>query len=884
MKLYRWLLYLYPRDFRQRFAEGMQTAFAEDYARARARGPSAVLHFLMTTILHALWFGLVERLPRPATLRTFVSVDVRDALRALWATPIVTTVGVLSLALGIGANTALFSILNSLVLRQLPVREPERLAVIANTDWTNPIWEQIRDRHQHLFESACAWSPERFDLADAGRTEPVGGAYVSGGLFQTLGVDTMLGRPLRPNDDVRGGGSEGYVAVISSRFWQRRFGGAANVLGQRITVGRVPFIVVGVTPPSFFGPEVGESMDVFLPLAAEGAIRGRESALDGRSSWWLEIMVRLQPHQTIEAATTALNAVRPAIRDATWPDWPTDMKSRYLTDAFRLETAATGVSSLRERFEQPLTIIMIVVGAVLLIACANIANLMLARATARRHEMSIRLALGASRGRLACQMFVESLLLSLAGGAAGLALAKSGAALLIRQLGSEVSSVTLDLSLDWRVLGFTAAVAISATVVFGLAPALGLGSAAPHDALKDQSRTLAGDRHMGVRSALVIAQVALSFVLVSGAALFVRTFTTLMTTPLGFDPSRLLIVSVDAGRTGVPRERHAIRAQQMADLVASVPGVARASLSYMTPMSGRGWNTRVQVPGGPVLTGRDQMAWVNAIAPGWFETYGMRILAGRDFAASDVAGGESVAVVNEAFVRRFFPSRSPLGARVPSGGFAKSEHLIVGVVNDAVYRTARAGVVPTMYLAMSQADVFGASFNVTARLQANRPTAERGLTDALTRADANLAFSFRDYADQIRATTVQERLVAMLSGFFGGLAMLLAGLGLYGVTSYSVGRQRSEIAVRLALGASPRGVVRMILRRVVMLLAVGAAIGLSMSLWAGKFVGSLLFRVDARDPITLAVAAIVLVTVGTFAGWLPARQASRLDPTTALRS
>jgi predicted permease len=883
MKLYRWLLYLYPRDFRHRFADGMQTAFAEDYARVRSRGPIAVLLFLMTTMLHTLWFAFVERLPRPGTLRTFVSVDVRDAMRALWATPVVTAVGVLSLALGIGANTALFSILNSLVLRQLPVRSPERLAVIAKTDWTNPIWEQIRGRQHDLFESACAWSPERFDLAVSGRTDPIGGAYVSGDLFQTLGVTTMLGRPLGPADDVRGGGQEGHVAVISFRFWRQRFGGSADVLGQRLTVGRVPFTVVGVTPPSFLGPEVGEAMDVFLPLASEAAIRGRESALDSRQSWWLQIMIRLRPEQTLEAAAAALNAVRPAIRAATLPDWPADMKAGYLSTDFQLTAAATGVSSLRARFERPLTIIMIVVGAVLFIACANIANLMLARATARRHEMSIRLALGASRGRLACQMFVESLLLAIAGGAAGLALAKSGAALLIRQLGSEVSTVTLDLSIDWRVLGFTALVALGATIVFGLAPAFGLGNAAPNDALKDQSRTVAGDRRFGVRSALVIVQVALSFVLVSGAAVFVRTFATLVTTPLGFDPSGLLIVSIDAARSGVPREQHVQRAEQLTELLAAVPGVSRASLSFLTPMSGRGWTHRMQVPGTAAASPALQTVWVNAVAPGWFETYGMRLIAGRDIAASDVPGGEPVGVVNETFVRRFVPSQNPLGVRVKGVGFDKSEHVIVGVVNDAVYRTARAGVVPTMYLAMAQANAFGSSFSVTARVQANRQTIERSLTDALSRADAKLAFSFRDYGDQIRETVVQERLVAMLSGFFGGLAMLLAGLGLYGVTSYAVGRQRSEIAVRLALGASPGGVVRMVLRRVVVLLLSGAAIGVGVSLWAGKFVGAMLFRVDPRDPITLVTAAAVLVAVGLFAGWLPARQVSRLDPTAALR-
>ena len=885
MSLYRWLLVLYPRGFRDRFAEGMAAAFEQDLAQARRRGRPSTLAFLASTMLHTVWGALAERLPRPSTVRSFAGADLRDAIRSLWATPIVTAVGVVSLALGIGANTALFSILNSLVIRQLPVREPARLAVISG-EWTNPIWEQIRDREAGLVDGAFAWSPERFNLAGSGRSDPVGGAYVSGNMFATLGIDTMLGRPITPSDDVRGGGAEGHVAVISSRFWRQRYGGREDVLGQRLTVSRVPFTIVGVAPPGFLGPEVGRGMDVLLPLASEAAIRGRESALDGRSSWWLQVMVRLKPDQTIAAAAAALNAARPAIREATIPqDWNGEYRAAYLKDDFTLAGAATGISSLRTRFEEPLTIIMGVVAAVLLIACANIANLMLARATARRHEMSVRLALGASRARLACQLFAESLLLATAGGIAGLALARSGAALLVRQLGSEVSSVTLDLSIDWRVLGFTAAVAFGATLLFGLAPAFGLRAVAPNDALKEHGRALAGDRRLGLRSALVVAQIAMSFALVAAAGLFVRTFTTLVSTPLGFDPDTLLIVSVDARRAAVSPDHLPAFFQQVADAAATVPGVSRASLSFMTPMSGQGWNHRVQLSGGPVLSRPQQVAWVNAVAPGWFDTYGMRLRAGRDVSASDVRGSEPVAVVNEAFVRRFVGSQHALGQRITGVGLGKLQPpVIVGVVSDAVYRTARAGVVPTMYLPLAQAGPLGSTFTVTAKLTSGRQAVERGLAEAMIRADPNLTFSFRDYKDQVRATVIQERVVAMLSGSFGLLAMVLAALGLYGVTMYGVSRRRPEIAVRIALGASSRGVVALVLTRVAVLLALGTAIGLALSLWAAKFLGSLLFRVESRDPATFALAAVILIAVGLLAGWLPARQASRLNPTATLRS
>ena len=880
-----WLLALYSREFRQRFGAGMHAAFEADYARARARGPLAAAGFLTVTVLHTLWFGFADRLPRAATLRAFLSADLRDAVRALAATPLVTAVSVLSLALGIGANTALFSILNSLVLRELPVHEPERLAIVGRTDWPNPIWEQIRDRQSQLFESACAWSVQEFDLAASGRTDPVTGAYVSGGLFQTLGITTVMGRTLTPADDVRGGGRDGYAAVISHRLWRQRFGGAASALGRDLSVSGARFTIVGVAPPAFLGPEVGVAVDVYLPLASEAAIRGPESALDGRSSWWLQVMARRAPEQSLQAATAALESVRPAIRDATVPlDWNAEYRAGFLNEPFELVPAATGASSLRNRFEQPLTIILAVVAAVLLIACANIANLMLARATARRHDLSVRLALGASRARLACQLFVESLMLAAAGGAAGLAVANSAAAFLIRQLGSEVSAVSLDLAVDWRVFGFTAAVSLGATLLFGLAPAFGLQQVNANDALKDQSRGVRGDSRAGVRQALVVAQVALSFVLVSGAGLFVRTFSSLTSTPLGFNPDRLLIVNVDLSRARLAADERLPLARRVADAVTLVPGVARASVSSLTPMSARNWTHRIQVIGGPTLPRDEQTAWVNALEPGWFETFGIRRLAGRDLSLADRAGAEPVAVVNEAFVRRFVGSQSPIGRRLKAVGLGRlKETVIVGVVNDAVYRTVRIGAVPTIYLPLEQANALSSTFSITARLTTDRLSAERAITAALGAVAPGAAFSFRDYRDQIRATLIQERLVAMLAGFFGLLALLLAALGLYGVTAYSVNRRRPEIAVRIALGASTGGVLQLVLRQVAMLLLAGAGIGLALSLWAAKFVGTLLFRVDARDPATLFGAAAILVAVGLFAGWLPARKASRLDPAAALR-
>ena len=883
MRLYDWLLTLYPLRVRERFGAGMRAAFAADYARHQARGRVATSHFLLVTILDTIRAAAGERLPHPASLRTFVTTDVRDAVRSLLATRTITLVAVLSLALGIGANTALFSILYSLVMKPLPVAEPHRLALLDGNDWTNPIWEQIRDRHDDLFDGGFAWARERFNLAPAGRVDPVYGAYVSGGMFDTLGIGATIGRPLAIADDVRTGGAHGYVTVISHRFWQQRFGAAPEALGRVLAVNGVPFTIVGVAPAGFLGPEVGNAIDLYLPLASERAIRGAESALDGRSSWWLQIMVRLKPGQTVDGAMAALNAVRPAIRDATMPeDIPADRREGYLRDPFTFAPAATGVSRLRGRFAEPLTMLLVAVGAVLLIACANIVNLMLARAAARRHEMTVRLALGASRTRLGLQLLVESLILATVGAAAGLALARGGADLLLRQLGTNVGAVTLDLSLDWRVIAFTTAIGLAATLLFGLAPAFGVRSLRPGEVLQERSRTIAGERGFGLRNALVIIQVALSFALVCGAALFGRTFMALAAAPLGFNPERLLIVTVDTRARPHAATEQVPFFQRVADAAGGAPGVARASLSFMVPLSGRGWNSRVAPAGAE--PGRQQVTWVNAVAPGWFDTYGMRLLAGRDFAPTDTAGSERVVVVNETFVHRFIGSGTPIGQRIRTSiAVPAGDSVIVGVVNDAVYRNPRAGVVPTMYVPMPQGAPYGAAFSVTARITGERKEAERAIAEAVNRVDPSLTLSFLDYADQIRATLVQERLVAILSGFFGGLAMLLAALGLYGVTSYSVNRRRPELAVRIALGASTGGIVTMVLRRVALLLFAGTAIGLTLTAWLTRFIGALLFRVDARDPVTFAGAVAVIAGVGLFAGWLPARRISRLDPISALR-
>ncbi len=816
--------------------------------------------------------------------------DLRDALRALRATPLVTLVAVLSLALGIGANTAMFSIVDRLLLRSLPVPEADRLALIdtgeGSTTWTNPIWEQIRDRPD-LFGGAFAWSFTRFNLARSGQADYVNGIWASGRFFDLLRVPAALGRTFGPADDRRGGGPEGAVAVISYPYWQSRFGGAADVIGRSLTLNRVAFTIVGVTPPEFFGPEVGRRFDVAIPIGTEPLIRGDASSLDRRSTWWLRIMVRLKAGQTVAQAQSALAAVQPQIREATLPDhWRPQDLAQYLTDPLVVHSAAAGTSFLRDRYRCPLTAIMVVVALVLLIACGNIANLLLARATARRHEMSLRQALGASRWRLTRQLLAESVLLSLAGGALGALLALWGSRLLIQALATGNSTVFLAVGFDWQLLGFTAAIAVGTALLFGTAPALRAAGAQPIEAIKDQGRGSAGEGRGRLAGGLVVAQVALSLILVIGAGLFVRTFAGLADLDLGFRQDGVLVANIGAERSQVPADRRVELYQQLRDAAAALPGVSSAALSAVTPVSGTTWNERIEVPGGIERPEEERVAYMNVISPGWFETLGTPVLAGRDLSRRDVAGGRRAVVVNEAFVKKFLGNANPLGRTVRREfrpGEAPKIMEIVGVVKDAVYNSVRSPIPPTMYLPLTQDDI-GPYVALSVRAKGGSPALlARPLTGVVVGIDPDLNLSFKVLTDQIADSLTQERVVAMLSAFFGGLALLLAGLGLYGVTSYSVNRRKAEIGIRMALGAAPGGVLRFVLRRVAVQVGLGVAIGVGVSWWLSRLVASLLYGLAPGDLTTTVVAALVLAAVGAAAGWLPARRAARIDPAIVLR-
>jgi predicted permease len=606
-------------------------------------------------------------------------------------------------------------------------------------------------------------------------------------------------------------------------------------------------------------------------------IRLRETRLADTGSWWIQILVRLKAGQSLEQANAALRAIQSQITEA----------ATRRIQPFTLVSAANGNSNLRGRFETPLLAMVVVVGLVLLVACANIASLMLARAMARRREISVRLALGSSRWRIARLLFIETLIVAVAGAALGLAFGMWSSALLVRQLSTAQNVVSLDLGLDWRVLGFTSALACLSAIISGVAPAFGLRGVAPGEVLKDTGRGMTGDGRFSVRGALVIGQIAVSFVLVVAAGLFLRTFVSLNRLPLGFEPESLLVANLNLQAGGGLVEERGGRVERLRDAAAAVPGVASASVSSNRILTGGGSTSAGRVAvGDRDFQQVNPTLWLNFTSPGWFNTVGVPIRSGRDFEPGDRVGSRPVAIVNESFVRRFFPNGQPIGqmVRLP---FAAPVSEVVGVVADAVYTTPREGMRPTMYLPIAQTkpSEFRAAVALTIKAAPGmRNVVQRDVAQALAKADPSVAFTFGTFDQFIGATVTQERLTAMLSGFFGGLALLLAAVGLYGLVTHAVRARQTEIGLRMALGAAPSSIVGLVFRRVAVLIAAGLALGVGGSLWAARFIETLLFELEARDANTLAGAAAVLIAVGVVAAWMPVWRATRIDPIAALRT
>jgi putative ABC transport system permease protein len=837
---------------------------------------------------------------RGVPMVTGLTQDCRLAWRSFRAAPGVTAVAIVSLALAIGANTAIFSVVNGLMLRPLPVREPSRLVHVTDDvpteagvtrvrAWSYPAWEQIRQRS--LFESATAWSFTRFNLASGGEAQMVEGIWVDGGFFDMLGVPALLGRTLSPADDSPGGGPDGVAVVISHGYWQRQYGGAPDAIGRSLQLNAVTVTIVGVTPPGFSGIEIGRTFDVIVPVHTEALMRGRDSVLASSASNFLTILARLRPGQSLQAAIAEFRQAQSSIREATADAWEKAVLDRYLAAPFTLVPAATGYSNLRRTYESPLLILAVVVSLVLLIGCLNIANLLLARAAARRHELSVQVALGASRWRLVRQRLVESLALSLSGSALGVAIASYFSRVLVWQLSTPANAVFLDVSIDSRVLGFTIVLTAATALLFGAAPEVRAASTQAVDAIREQGRASTEQARGGLMGWVVVAQAALSLVLLVAAGLFIQSFRSLASRDPGFQPEGVLVVTIDSLRADIDVPKRVPLYERARDAVVGLPGVVSAAISYLTPIGGGGFTPAVEIA---TLTGTtrvesDREVFGNLISDGWFGTFGTALVAGRDFTEKDRQGAPRVAIVNETFARRLLAGGSPLGRTITI--YANTPRAlqmeIVGVAEDALYSSPREPVPATWYAPIAQFDVPGFPFSfarLSVRASDGSPALlTKAIAAAVTSVNPQLTLTFRPLAGQLQASLMRERLMAQLAGFFGVLALLLAGLGLYGVTAHAISRRRTEIGIRLALGASPVGVIGLVLTRVWMLIAVGIAGGVAISVWASRFVAALIYGLPARDPATLIGAALVLFIVATGAGWYPARRAARIDPGTVLR-
>jgi predicted permease len=823
--------------------------------------------------------------------------DVRYAVRVLRNSPGLTAVAVLTLALGIGANTAIFQLLDSIRLTALPLKKPDQLAEVriiqphgrtgnftsAHPDLTYPQWEQIRAEQQG-FSGMFAWSENRFNIAPSGETHYVDGLYVSGDFFRVLGVEPILGRLLTEQDDQRGCGSPG--VVLSEAFWEREFGGEASAMGRKITIDHHPFEIIGVTPASFYGLEVGRRFDVAVPICADPLIMGEEARVDVPHEWWLSVMGRLKPGWTVERASAQLAAVSPQIFEATAiTKFGAEEEKHYLTYHLGVLPGGTGVSDIRRDYETSLDLLQAIAGFVLLIACTNLASLMLARATSRAREIAIRLSLGASRGRLIRQLIAESFLLAATGAAIGLMLSNSVGKFLVSLISTGQNRVFVDLTPDWRVLGFTLGLAVLTCFVFGLAPALRATRNGSAEVLKAGGRgSTAGRERFGLRRALVTVQVALSLVLLVGALLFSRSLGKLVSVNPGFRVNGILITDLDLTVLKLAPDRRQPFKRDLLEQMRAIPGVAAAAEAEIVPLRGNMSNNDIWMDGQDSSQKKTvDDSWVS---PGYFQTLETPLLAGRDFDERDTATSPKVAIVNQSFARALTHGANPVGMNfhLPVGpNHPEFVVQIVGLVKDTKYTRLRDENVAIAFMPVAQDPAPDNFDSIMIRSQVAPGETISAVKRRLAEANSEISLTFHVFESDIRDTLVRERLMATLSGFFGFLAAVLAVIGLYGVISYMVQRRTNEIGIRMALGAGRVSILSMILLDALLLLAVGIAVGLGLAVALGKTASSLLFGVKPADPVTLGLAASLLAAVAAAASYVPARRASKVDPMVALR-
>lgn len=807
-------------------------------------------------------------------------------------------VATLSLALGVGANTAIFQLLDAVRLRSLPVPHASELVQLKITknehccsgnfsdrhpDFTYAQWEQIRD-HQQAFSSVFAFGDQRFNLARGGEPHFAQGLWITGDFFRTLKVQPVLGRLIEVSDDRAGCGAS--TAVISYSFWQRNFGGDPSVIGKQIPVDGHSFDIIGVTPADFFGMEVGRSFDIAVPVCAEPIVNGEYSHLAKRDNWWLAIIGRLKPGWTVQRASAQANAISATVFGNTAPpSYRPDQAKYYI--GYKLEglPAGTGVSSLRGEYEEPLTMLLAIAGLVLLIACSNLANLMLARASTREREMAVRLAIGADRGRLIRQLLVESLTLAFTGALVGAVLAQLLSKYLITFLSTGDDPVFMQLSPDWRLFGFIAGLAVLTCILFGLAPALRATRTDPASAMKAAGRSVTADRQrFGMRRALVVSQVALSLVLLVGALLFVRSLRNLLTLDAGFRQDGLLITGIDISRLNYSEARRTALFRELLTSVRNTPGVEDAASVREVPLGGSFWNDDIEFPG--QRSGKPMEPWFNRISAGYFRTMGTPFIAGRDFDDRDTTSSPEVAIVNEEFSSKFLAGKNPLGAsfRMLTGpGEPQHVYQIIGLVKNSKYANLRDDFQPIVYVAATQDKDPGLGINLAIRSRESIGALTASLRNTIRRENSGISFQFQVFKTQIRDSLLRERLMAMLSGFFGFLAAALATVGLYGVISYMVARRRSEIGIRIALGANRSEVMKLVMREAALLLVAGLVIGGVLAAATAQATNSLLYGLRPTDPVTLAIAILALAGIALAASFIPALRAARLEPMQTLR-
>ncbi|HYU79046.1 MAG TPA: ABC transporter permease [Vicinamibacterales bacterium] len=836
-------------------------------------------------------------------MSTFLQ-DVRYAFRTLQRSPAFAVIVVLTLGLGMGANTAIFSLMDQVLLRRLPVKNPRELVQLDgpgtfmgrtfnDRTFSYPMYADLRDRNT-VFTGLIARFPANATLTYRGQAERVDVELVSGNTFEVLGVSPIIGRPLTPEDDRTPGAHP--VAVISYSYWQRRFAASPAALNQVVTINSTPVTIIGVAPAGFAGVVASQTPDVFMPIMMKAQLTPTWNDLDNRRSRWLTVVGRLKPGMTIDSAKVQLDLVYqqilayelqavPAFASA-----PDRFRDRFREKTLMLYPASRGLSGLRESASSPLLVLMAMVGLVLLIACANVANLLLTRATARQREMAVRLALGAARNRLIRQTLTESLVLAIAGGIVGLVLSIWVGDLLLGAMPGETVTRSLSTSPDIRVGLFTGALSLVTALVFGLVPAMQSARVELNRTMREETGSVSGSAHQArFRKGLVVAQVALSMLLVAGAGLFARSLYNLRQLDPGFQTDSLITFHVDPSLNGYDQNRIKRYYDRLLHDLTSMPGVQSASLAQVAALTSSVSSRTVQVQGYTPKPDENMNPWTNEIAPDYFRTLGMPLVMGREFNERDVAGAPLVAIVNETFAKYYFPGENPIGHRFGFRSMNNPAALeIVGVVKDAIYANMRRNAEETqtprfVYTPYQQSEELN---EMTVYVRASGPVDAMAdqLRTVVRRADSSMPiFSLQSMDKTVDEALFNERMLALLSAAFGLLATLLAAIGLYGVMSYTVSRRTREIGIRIALGAERANVVWLVLREVALLTFIGIAVGVPVALGLSRLVKAQLFGVEPADPVTLTIAAFALTLVAFLAGYIPARRAAGVQPVFALR-